>query len=350
MTGHGKIPPFLRLFFLFIQQSKRPLSHSQFTPPWFLRHRHLQTILNSVGPRKLKANRIIRELENTRQLVLEAGDGVRLFAEYDASHSDRKRLAVLFHGWEGSSSSAYVVTTARTLLDAGYSVLRVNFRDHGPSHHFNRELFNATMTTEVSNAIGEFLRLEPHGEVYLGGFSLGGNFALRIAADSAAALNLRAVVAISPPIDPQHATAVTGSSLYHPYFFRKWRKSLITKLALYPELGYADALKAARSLDELVDFFVPHHTPAQTPAEYYRLYGMAGDRLAALSIPGLLVTAEDDPIIPVEDLDKLNVPKSLEIEVHRHGGHCGFITSLKGDSWAESRILRFFEQCNPYNS
>ena len=65
---------------------------------------------------------------------------------------------MLLHGSEGSSKSSYLVATANTLLKHGFDVLRLNFRDHGNTHHMNRGIFNSTMTDEVSDVIKQFLQ------------------------------------------------------------------------------------------------------------------------------------------------------------------------------------------------
>ena len=72
--------------------------------------------------------------------------------------SRKNALVIMIHGWEGSSRSAYQVTTAKYLLDQGFDVLRLNMRDHGDTQHLNKELFNSTMTPEVAGAIEVFLK------------------------------------------------------------------------------------------------------------------------------------------------------------------------------------------------
>ncbi len=49
---------------------------------------------------------------------------------------------------------------------------------------------------------------------------------------------------------------------------------------------------------------------------------------------------EDDPIIPADDLNRIDPVENLQIETHRYGGHCGFIENLAARSWIEGRILR----------
>ena len=123
-----------------------------YSPPAYLRSAHLQTILNSQGPRSFKAKGILRDLR-PQALTLQADDGTRLLAELDRSPSPSSRLVILLHGWEGCSTSAYMVTTTARLLAHRYDVLRVNLRDHGNTHHLNKDLFNSTRSPEVAAVV-----------------------------------------------------------------------------------------------------------------------------------------------------------------------------------------------------
>jgi len=305
-----------------------------------LRNPHLQTFLNSQGPRSLRAGLIQRRLA-TRELILQAGDGTRLLAELDHAPVDGGMLAVVLHGWEGSSRSAYMVTTTARLLDEGYDVLRVNLRDHGDSHHLNRELFNSTRSPEVASALQGFVEAHEYQRVFLCGFSLGGSFALRIAADNGAELGLDGVVAICPPADPKRAMQAlnTGLFLYERYFFDRWRRSLQRKLECFPDLGYGADLAQAKSIDDLNRLFVPRHTQYRTVDEYFAAYAVVGDRLAALAVPATIVAAEDDPIIPADDFGRIDSHELIDIEIQRFGGHCGFIENLAARSWVEDRLV-----------
>ena len=187
---------------------------SDFRVPGYLRSAHLQTILNSQGPRKWRARRILQSFES-KALELIAADGTRLLAELDYGvDSDRSALVVLLHGWEGSSRSSYLITTAARLLAQGFDVLRINLRDHGDSHHLNRELFNSTRSPEVASALQGFVDARDYRNLFLVGFSLGGSFALRMAADAGVELGLSGCVAVCPPVDPAHAMDALNSGFF----------------------------------------------------------------------------------------------------------------------------------------
>ena len=319
-----------------------------FTPPRYCRNPHIQSALNSIGPRKIRANRLAAKL-NSEYLILTTEAGVRLAAEYDISSGrvapGKNSLVILIHGWEGSSRSAYQVTTAKYLLDRGFDVLRLNMRDHGDTQHLNRGIFNSTMTAEVGDAIGVFLRQHSYPSVFLAGFSLGGNFTLRIAADRGTELGLKSAVAISPPVDPVNAMKALnqGSFIYKKYFMHRWTTSLRKKLVHFPDYDFGPELESAKTFDEMNQFFVPKYTEFKDAESYFRSYALTGDRLRDLKIPAHLITAADDPIIPVADLDKINCPEMLNVEVHPYGGHCGFIMNLRAQSHMEPRLVELFD-------
>ena len=317
--------------------------NNRFTPPLMLINPHIQSILNSLGPRKIRAKRQAKKLDS-EILTLTAKDGTRLLAEYDRSNAPNNSLIILLHGWEGSSRSAYQVTTAYYLLRQGFDVPRLNLRDHGDSHHLNFELFNSTMTQEVAEAIACFLETHSYEKRFLAGFSLGGNFTLRIAADHGTSLKLTAAVGVCPPVDPTNAMTALDKTLffYERYFFYRWSKSLRKKIAHFPEHGFEHVLNSARTIDDMNSFFIDKHTPFDDAKSYFEAYSLTGNRLAELEIPAYLIASEDDPIIPAEDLKQINCPEKLTIELQKYGGHCGFIKNMSAHSWIENRLVDLF--------
>lgn len=310
-----------------------------------LRNPHLQTMLNSQGPRELRARLIGRRLA-TESVVLQAADGTRLLAELDHGPHASAKLVVVLHGWEGSSRSPYMILTAKRLLDEGFDVLRINLRDHGDSHHLNRELFNSTRSPEVASALQGFIDRHEYQRVLICGYSLGGSFALRIAADSGLELGLDGAVAVCPPVEPKSAMRALNSGffVYERYFFNRWHRSLRRKLECFPELGYGADLARARTVDDLNRLFVPRHTRYATVDEYFAAYAVTGDRLARLGVPTAIVAAEDDPIIPAEDFARIDPHELLEIDLQRFGGHCGFIKNLAVRSWVEDRLIELLHR------
>ena len=319
--------------------------NTRFDPPRWLRNAHTQSILASAGPRRALARARARALLGaSREEILDCGDGIRLHGEYAAAGAEAPGIAILIHGWHGHIGAAYLLTAAAALFDRGVSVFRLHLRDHGPSSHLNRELFNSVRLPEVVNAVARIAELHPHPRLFLGGFSLGGKFALRVAlAAPQQQIPLTRVVAICPVLDPAHTMTVLGRSpLYHGYFLRKWKRSMQEKLRHFPDYGFGAELETLRSLEDMNRFFVPRYTDFSDTQSYLAAYALTGDRLSGLQVPSHLITSADDPVIPASDLSRIARPAALQIEVTPHGGHCGFIRDWRLRGWAEQRMAGIF--------
>ncbi len=317
----------------------------EFRPARGLGNAHLQSFLASTGPRRaLTARRAHALRAAAREELLDCGEGIRLHGVYSPHPRAERGLAILIHGWHGTADSAYLLSAATYLFGRGFSVFRLHLRDHGPSHHLNRELFNSARLPEVVAAVRRITALHPHGRTFLGGFSLGGNFALRVAlAAPAAGIALDRVVAVCPVLDPARTMeALERSPVYHEYFRRKWRHALLQKLLHFPDHGYGEELRQLRSLGAMNQFFVPRYTGFADTPSYLDAYAITGERLAGLTVPSHIVTSRDDPVIPAADLARLARPPALTIELTERGGHCGFIMDWRLHSWIDGRLDQLF--------
>jgi predicted alpha/beta-fold hydrolase len=272
---------------------------------------------------------------------------VRLLGSYSKQEENGKGLVILIHGWEGSIDSAYILSAAAVLFANGYNIFRLNLRDHGKSHHLNKKMFTSTRLREAVNAVMEITRLFPHNRNFLTGFSLGGNFALRIGMQMPEKDNrLNAIATVCPLIDPVQATMNLQQNhpVYHHYFVKKWKKSLRKKLSLFPDLDSNDNLIKYNTLVTMHDHFVPRHTEYQTTTDYLSAYKIKREGLAKLKIPTHIITSEDDPITRKVDLDQIGRPPGVNIIKVRYGGHCGFLKNFSLDSWVDDHLVYIFNR------
>ncbi len=319
---------------------------SGFRPAFTLRPAHLQTLLSSIGPRRSAvARRAAAVVSVSQDLLLDCGDGVRLLAHH-SSHGDGSRdLVVLLHGWEGSAESQYLLSASAHLYTLGHDVVRLNLRDHGPTHQLNPDLFHSCRIDEVVGAVAEIERRVPHCRLLFLGYSLGGNFGLRVGLRAPSrGIRLDAVAAICPVLDPVHTMRrlETGAALYRRYFVYKWARSLRRKQAAWPGKFDFSRILRSPSLTSMTHDLVETFTEYNSTLEYLSGYALVGDAMASLSVPTLILAAADDPIIPVGDLARLAKAPSLTIDIQRYGGHCGFLEDLSGPSWADHRVAAWF--------
>ncbi|HEX4619542.1 MAG TPA: alpha/beta fold hydrolase [Steroidobacteraceae bacterium] len=310
-------------------------------PPLWLRNPHVQSILATTFVRRGRIEREAAPLVGAaRELLLDCGDGVRLQCFVSRPPQSNGRPVLVLHGWEGSAESIYVLSLARLLFERGFEVVRLNLRDHGETHHLNRELFHSCRLPEVIGAVRALQGHFPGRPLSGVGFSLGGNFLLRVATRvRESSLDLARIIAVSPVLEPTETLVALETAMpgYQGFFVRKWRRSLRKKQAAWP--GSYDFAEVGGGLREMTAELVRRHSEFATLEEYLNGYSITGERLASLAVPADILTSLDDPMIPAGGLARLARPAALTVTVTRYGGHCGFIESLAGLTWAERFVL-----------
>ena len=323
----------------------RAVSSAYCAPAW-LRNPHLQSVLGSSLPRRHMAARALAATgAETTTHVVDGGDGVRLQGLHSTVPGRAPLgLALLLHGWEGSAESTYMRLSAARLVARGFDVFRLNFRDHGDTHHLNEGIFHSCLIDEVVRAAGDIARRfqpDPAAPLRVGGYSLGGNFALRLGLRApAAGVAIARIAVVCPVLDPAATMDCMerGFPLYAWYFRRKWTRSLRRKQALFPDLLALDDRTLGLDLRPLTGWLVERHTAFGHIDNYFDGYSVAGGRLAGLAVPTDILTSADDPVIPVEGFQALALPPTVRLEVAAHGGHCGFLRDGRLRGYAEQWI------------
>jgi uncharacterized protein len=313
-------------------------------PP--LRNPHVQTILGSSRLRALGTGPL---LSASLATVIDAEHGVRLlgFHSKQPPNKNRRALVALLHGWEGSSDSSYILSLGKYLYAKGYDIFRLNLRDHGDSHHLNKGLFHGALIDETASALKKIASLANGNPFFLMGFSLGGNFALRIALRQAndCIPQLKHVIAVSPALDPLKSTLCIDSNMpvYRYYFLKKWKHSLKKKQALFPDrYDFKDLLKHKTCM-ALTDAIMPYYPEFPDYRTYFSHYTLLGDRFAHLNLPVTIITAKDDPVVPVNDFHQLKPNPHLRLLIQNYGGHCGFFETFPSSCWYERKAHEIFE-------
>jgi len=308
--------------------------------PWV--NGDLQTLRNMiVRPRIAFADAPGEPLE----LALDDGTGDRLRAILHVPRGAPARpLALLVHGLTGDSDSFYIRSTARTLLDAGFPVLRLNLRGAGLSAGLCREQYHAGRTADLTAVLAAL----PDGIAGQGvvavGFSLGGNTLLKLLGEIGAENPIRAAAAISPPVDLAGAARCIQrprNALYQRYLLARMKaEARRSRGGLTAELEAAVA--AARDIVMFDDTVVAARYGFASAADYYARTS-AQAFAAAIRTPTLVVHARDDPWIPAVPFEApvWRANPSLMLVVSPGGGHVGFHGRDGSEPWHDGLIRRF---------
>ena len=266
--------------------------------------------------------------------------------------TDRERHPVLIalHGLEGSSSAHYMRGLADKGLAAGFSVVLLNQRTCGGTESLAAGLYHSGLTHDADHVIRELAERDGIRQAVLAGYSLGGNLAVKLAGDygDTPPAVLRGVCAVSPVVELAacvRALERRQNVVYQWNFVRGLKARMRRKEACQPgrlPIERLAEVQTVRQFDEL--FTAPHFGFAGADDYYHRASAMRV--IDRVRVPALVITAEDDPFVPVEPFrdPRLAGNPHIELIVTRCGGHCGFVDApMNGDDgyWAERRIIEF---------
>lgn len=238
-------------------------------------------------------------------------------------------LLVLFHGLEGSSSSHYAQAFAAEARQRGWRFAVPHFRGCSGELNLAPRAYHSGDWQEVGWMLARFRALHRGGIVAVG-VSLGGNALLRFAEETGAtaAVNVRAIAAISAPLDlaagGRSIGRGFGRQVYTRMFMRTMRAKALRKLAQHPGLFDAARMRAARGLRDFDDIFTAPLHGFRDAADYYAR-ASAGPQLGRIRIPALVLNARNDPFMPAAALPAASaVGPHVTLWRPAHGGHVGF--------------------------
>ena len=94
----------------------------------------------------------------------------------------------------------------------------------------------------------------------------------------------------------------------------------------------------------MTEIFVRNHSPYPDAMAYFERYTVTTAMMAALRSPTTIITAADDPIVPVEDFHRLSgVSSYLQLHIQPYGGHVGFIELFPFQHWLCEAVQTILE-------
>jgi predicted alpha/beta-fold hydrolase len=275
--------------------------------------------------------------------LFQSEPGVQVLVQIQNPRVEPVAEAVLVHGLEGSSESVYMRSMAQTLLDAGCVVHRLNLRTCGGTEFLCTTLYHAGLVTDLFAWLTELDRLR-RTPVFVVGFSLGGNVALKLVGEmgDGAARILSGVAAVSTPIDLAACTRRMGeprNRVYEWHFLRSMKRRIqVRRKILDGTVDTAQAVRAA-SIWEFDDRITAPAFGFRGAAHYYETQS-SGRYLDGIRVPAVLFQAIDDPFIPFEVYDHPAFERNPRVTLAalRHGGHIGFISRSRPRFWIDEAV------------
>ncbi|WP_207397910.1 YheT family hydrolase [Bremerella alba] len=288
---------------------------------------------------------------NARQhlVLFDDGDQIVLHDDRPKGWKPGDRTVLLIHGLGGSHSSGYIVRIAHTLNSLGIRTFRVDLRGCGAGHNLAKRPFHAGCSDDIAHCVEAISALCMGSPLTLCGFSMGANIALKLAGEMGNGRigGIDSVMAVAPPIDLAHCCTNMnrGFNRLYDWDFSRRLVSLVEGRLAQDENFY-DGFRFTEKPARLIEFDSVFTAPqcGFDSAEDYYAKASAAFVLPDVKVPGLILTADDDSVVPVQIFDKHPRSGSVELEITRGGGHLGFITSksiVPDRRWMDHRVVQW---------
>src|SRR5713101_2059975 len=229
-----------------------------FAPHSIFKQGDAQTIAVHLWPGRFRTRENTRD--EARLFQVEPGSQVLAYCRWQANRIEHATL-VMWHGMEGSTASAYMLTTADKAFRAGFNVVRVNFRNCGGTEHLSPTLYHGGLTEDLRVVIDELIGRDGFGRIFIAGFSLGGNMVLKLAGEYGdnPPPALKAVCTVSPSINLRASTDLMAQRrnwIYQQDFLRRLRRRIRIKEKLFPDAYDSTGLHRIRRIEQFDDRYI----------------------------------------------------------------------------------------------
>jgi hypothetical protein len=297
---------------------------------------HVQTIAGHYWPRPRSRQRYppVSRLFRTEP-------GVEVLVVSQRPEGLAKGEIVTVHGLEGSGEAGYIRSLAAAALPRGFAVHAFHMRTCGGTERLCQTLYHAGLTSDLLALLRDF-QLAGGGPVFLVGFSLGGNVALKLAGElgGRGPELIRGVCAASTPLDLEACArrlARPCNRLYERRFIGRMRARLCAT-GRYHERDF----RGLRSIREIDDRITAPSFGFGGAANYYRTQSCLG-YLPEIRVPAMLIQSRDDTLVPFDVFggDAVRSNPRIEVCATDHGGHLGFLGRRPHRFWLDETILEW---------
>ncbi len=334
-------PAFLLPLILFFLNTGAAYSGRPFKQAWWCRGAHLQTIAGGLFRSDPKVP--------LREERLETPDGDFIVLDW-LDGKEHAPLVVILHGLGGSARVPYVHTLLKKIQTVGWQAVAINARGSTEPNRL-AETNHGGQTKDLDWTIRKIIERKKTDKIYLVGFSIGGNQALKWLGEQGEHAPVEKAVAVSVPYKLATSVQNLDKGFNRKVYTSRMLKSLKTH-ALEKERRFPGSLDRKKVAESSTFQVYDREATARlngfkNETEYWS-QSSSENYLLKIRRPTLLIHAADDPFLPERDLPLEKIKRNasyLELLLTPAGGHLGFVSSkcpFRLDDWLEQTILDFF--------
>jgi predicted alpha/beta-fold hydrolase len=317
---------------------KEENSLTRYLPPFFLFTAHLETIYPAILRRVILT-------PYTRERIITPDDD---FLDLDWLRKDSDKVVIISHGLEGNSGRPYVKGMAKAFYDNGFDVVAWNFR--GCSDDINRQLkfYHSGATDDLDTVVNHITREKKYKNIFLIGFSLGGNLTLKYLGERSVIDEIKKAVVFSVPMDLKSSCekiSMPANRIYSNRFLKSLKRKILLKSAHRKEIDVSK-LDSVKTLMEFDDRYTAPLHGYKNAVDYYTQCSSI-HFVGSITKPTLIINTLNDPFLSRECFPEAALEKHryVKLEILPRGGHVGFAQFNKnGLYWSEQRALQFLSE------
>jgi len=222
----------------------------------------------------------------------------------------------------------------------------MDLRGCGAGEHLAKFPVHAGRSEDVAAALAHVMETCPNSPVFLVGFSMGANLVLKLLGElgSQRPDHLAGAMAVAPPIDLVTCARNMErgiNCLYNRSFLRTLLRTANERRQRVPAELAPPLSPRPITLREFDHRFTAPLAGFASAEEYYERASSA-PLLKNIEVPTVVLTAADDPIVPVQPFESASYSPLAKLVVVPSGGHLGFFgkSGLDPDRrWLDWRIV-----------
>ncbi len=314
-----------------------PVIKSTYKPSFFLRNGFISTVYSGL------VRNVSNVVQHRERITLSDGD----FLDLDWSYTNQKtsKLSIILHGLEGDAQRPYMLGAAKVFNNHDIDAVCINFRGCSGEDNLKFRSYHSGETRDLHDVIAHVLNSKKYSEIYLNGFSLGGNVVLKYLGEgNVVPIEIKAAVAISVPCFLEGSAKELHTFKNKPYairFLRHLLQRLRLKQPHFPDKISKQEISTIKTLKDFDDIYTAKAHGFKDALDYYDKSSCL-QFLPNIKIPTLIINALNDSFLSPEcyPIEEAESNSNLYLEMPKYGGHVGFY-SFNNVYYNEQRALEF---------
>ena len=302
---------------------------SEYQPSFFFRNSDINTIYPNLF-RKFHDFKYRRERIKTSD-----GD----FLDLDYSFVGSRSAVIICHGLEGNSFRHYMIGMVKALNRENVDAISFNFRGCSGEPNKLPYSYHSGFTIDLHEVIHHVQK--KYSQVYLVGFSLGGNVILKYLGDKKYKISkkIKKAVVFSVPCDLAASSkkiAKIRNYIYSKRFLMMLIKKIKEKMKIHPELIHYKSSKGINSIIDFDNCYTAKLHGFNDADDYYRKCS-SKYYIKNIKVPTQIISALDDPFLteecyPISEAIKNN---NVTLTLTEFGGHMGYVIKNSKETWLD---------------